>query len=503
MVGSPEEHQSSAVRVCEVARGGGSEGGGGGGSCGFHLTRTKWDPYPWVSGVDAGSAAALAGLRVGDCVLEVNGEDVLGLRVAEIAARVKLDAPLITLLLWNSGADSNCDPESLCCGPMPSSLQRLAACMGSIVAGLECPVCLETIGPPTHQCGNGHLICSRCRLLTERCPVCRLRFSRGRCLLADQVHNALTEAFRLREESAEMWSAKIKQRLFGKKKLPEKRPANFTLKNSLGPPKNKLLARIMRGKSSSVENLSSSSNKNFLSVEALPAANAGMKKSHSNNEISRMESAQPPNRCPSPNFSSSNVDCSSYRSYQGSTESLSQRLYTDFGENTVVNDDGCIYNCPCSGDCRASLRKREVLSHVRDDHDGPLVQYYKPRVLIPLPVILPENSTVMILIDGRIYFLRILKDNSGNMFVWMWMLADKSKSENMRMVLTLKGNDWDGPELSYNCEVFSLASSSWEDIVSTKRGILITSQTVSAHFSEQKVKLEVNLVNKTKIPVLV
>lgn len=38
---------------------------------GLHLSRAPWDPYPWVSGVQAGSSAAIAGLKVGDCVLEV------------------------------------------------------------------------------------------------------------------------------------------------------------------------------------------------------------------------------------------------------------------------------------------------------------------------------------------------------------------------------------------------------------------------------------------------
>lgn len=100
-----EEHQNPALRVCEVLRTTES------GSCGFHLTRTKWDPYPWVSGVDKDSAAHHAGLKVGDCVLEVNGEDVLGLRVGEIATRVRTDSERVTLLLWNSGVDPNCDPE--------------------------------------------------------------------------------------------------------------------------------------------------------------------------------------------------------------------------------------------------------------------------------------------------------------------------------------------------------------------------------------------------------
>lgn len=32
-------------------------------SCGFHLTRSKWDPYPWVGYVEAGSVADHAGLK--------------------------------------------------------------------------------------------------------------------------------------------------------------------------------------------------------------------------------------------------------------------------------------------------------------------------------------------------------------------------------------------------------------------------------------------------------
>lgn len=31
--------------------------------CGFHLTKSKWDPYPWVGYVENNSPADLAGLR--------------------------------------------------------------------------------------------------------------------------------------------------------------------------------------------------------------------------------------------------------------------------------------------------------------------------------------------------------------------------------------------------------------------------------------------------------
>lgn len=32
-------------------------------SCGFHLTKSKWDPYPWIGYVEKNSLADLTGLR--------------------------------------------------------------------------------------------------------------------------------------------------------------------------------------------------------------------------------------------------------------------------------------------------------------------------------------------------------------------------------------------------------------------------------------------------------
>nr|CAD7392275.1 unnamed protein product [Timema cristinae] len=86
------------LRLCEVMR-------GSDGACGFHLSRTQWDPYPWVSGVEGGSAADASGLVAGDCVLEVNGEDVLGQRIGQVADKVRARAGTLSLLLWNPGSD--------------------------------------------------------------------------------------------------------------------------------------------------------------------------------------------------------------------------------------------------------------------------------------------------------------------------------------------------------------------------------------------------------------
>lgn len=77
--------------------------------------------------------------------------------------------------------------QALCCGPMPVSLKRMSSCLAAVLGALECPVCLDTIPPPAHQCFNGHLMCAGCRARAERCPVCRVRLYRGRSLLSDQV----------------------------------------------------------------------------------------------------------------------------------------------------------------------------------------------------------------------------------------------------------------------------------------------------------------------------
>ncbi|XP_052867522.1 uncharacterized protein LOC128273567 [Anopheles cruzii] len=161
------------------------------GCLGLHLSRTPWDPYPWVSGVVEGSCAALAGVRIGDCVLEANGEDLLGLKVIDIAKRVRSrrasrSSPAgVGLLLWNSGFEKN--------NLNPQSLSRFANCLQGIAGLLECPVCLEIIRPPSWQCTHGHLICTACRAKTGKCPICREVLGRSRCIVADKLFHYLVQ----------------------------------------------------------------------------------------------------------------------------------------------------------------------------------------------------------------------------------------------------------------------------------------------------------------------
>ncbi|XP_076262693.1 uncharacterized protein LOC143197810 isoform X2 [Rhynchophorus ferrugineus] len=98
-----ELQTQSTVRVVEFEK--------NGSNCGFHLTRGKWDPYPWVSRVEDNSVSNLAGLKEGDCLLEVNGEDVVGRKICEIAEMIKTKSSQISLLVWNAGVDPYCSPE--------------------------------------------------------------------------------------------------------------------------------------------------------------------------------------------------------------------------------------------------------------------------------------------------------------------------------------------------------------------------------------------------------
>ncbi|CAD6994382.1 unnamed protein product, partial [Ceratitis capitata] len=145
------------------------------GTLGLHLSRAPWDPYPWVSGIQEGSSAEEAGMRVGDTVLEFNGNDVLGQKILEIANRIRAHwqsgATDVTVVIWRNETelDNDCsdggyeDEEQEDNGTIAEeqrkqrvqrshqqhssinqqSLQKFATCLQHIAQLLECPVCLE------------------------------------------------------------------------------------------------------------------------------------------------------------------------------------------------------------------------------------------------------------------------------------------------------------------------------------------------------------------------
>ncbi|XP_017131419.1 uncharacterized protein LOC108148739 [Drosophila elegans] len=255
---------------------------------GFQLTRSKWDPYPWVCDVAAGTPAALCGLKPGDCVLEVNGLDVLGLRVAEIAKMVKSQKDGVTILCWNSECEKDCDINSICCAPMPTSLRRLSLVLESILRLVECPVCGVTISPPAMQCQNGHLLCVDCRIRSERCPVCRDFYTPRRALLAEQIFLTIANAFEMcRSED------KLRQKLFAGITRPvagrqdrTSRIAGQDTWQKRRPvlPTNRFLTKLLEGCAYSMDNLSPANAATLLRTSPLTATPPERTATHARND---------------------------------------------------------------------------------------------------------------------------------------------------------------------------------------------------------------------------
>lgn len=184
-------------------------------------------------------------------IFQVNSEDVLGMRVADVANLVKSKNDHVTLLLWNTNLDQQCE-SNLCCGPMPLNYEKLAATVQTILTAIECPVCFNTIPSPFTQCQNGHLLCLKCRSRSDRCPICRDRYSVVRCLLAEQIYTTLLETFNLQDGP----NGKIREKIFGAKTCKQKQQQSTTATTQkVNSHTQKFLAKIM-GKASSMESLS-------------------------------------------------------------------------------------------------------------------------------------------------------------------------------------------------------------------------------------------------------
>lgn len=185
----------------------------------------------------------------------MNGEDVLGMRIADVANLVKSKNDHVNLLLWNTNLSQQCE-SNLCCGPMPLNYEKLAATVQTILTAIECPVCFNTIPSPFTQCQNGHLLCLKCRARSDRCPICRDRYSVVRCLLAEQIYTTLLETFSLQDGP----QGKIREKIFGAKTCKSHNDRHVTEIVTSTTPKmhshtQKFLAKIM-GKATSMESLS-------------------------------------------------------------------------------------------------------------------------------------------------------------------------------------------------------------------------------------------------------
>ncbi|XP_050744772.1 uncharacterized protein LOC108031113 isoform X2 [Drosophila biarmipes] len=190
---------------------------------------------------------------------------------------VKSQTDCVTILCWNSECEKDCDKNSICCAPMPTSLRRLTLVLESILRLVECPVCGVTISPPAMQCQNGHLLCVDCRIRSERCPVCRDFYTPRRALLAEQIFLTIANAFEMcRSED------KLRQKLFAGITRPvvSGRQSRITggqaredtwRKRRPVLPTNKFLTKLLEGCAYSTDNLSPSNAATLLRTSSTDA----------------------------------------------------------------------------------------------------------------------------------------------------------------------------------------------------------------------------------------
>ncbi|XP_060808211.1 uncharacterized protein LOC106142730 [Amyelois transitella] len=172
---------------------------------GFRLTRTLWDPYPWVREVTPGARADSAGLKTGDCLLQADGRDLLGLPVGQVAGLIRGDGAGrgVSLLVWNCGVDPRDDPELLwsCGGGARGERSRRA--LAGAVRALACCVCAATAARPL-VCARSHLYCEACWSRLEKCALCRETLPAkdspyARNLVAEQVFEAIATEYELKD----------------------------------------------------------------------------------------------------------------------------------------------------------------------------------------------------------------------------------------------------------------------------------------------------------------
>ncbi|KAL7291303.1 hypothetical protein TKK_0014906 [Trichogramma kaykai] len=424
-------------------------------SHGFHLVRSKWDPYPWIGPVEKSSSADVAGLRSGDCLLGVDGRDVLGLEMNDIGHLIgKNDR--VNLSIWRRPGSSNepnlarfSDNEQsqhqqasvLMEGPLPEVAQKLARAVSGIVKALECPVCLESASPPVSQCVHGHLLCYGCRLKTDRCPVCRVRLGRGRCLLADKVHRLLSQELVADRETRSLRDCILgappavtdhcpheindDRRLAKRprvKRLLEKLLLTSSSSRAMEPE-----AELLTGSTESIDGSAASSvDGNMLYGRRWLLRLYDRRKSASTGELDRngvdadLETARS-NKTSFTDLTfksaaSTSLLCVPQMSYWGaSTESMTASRIS----------------CPLSllGRCHQVLDSSNLMEHLEDQHDGPIVHFYKRRVTLPFPCPFQGDAIYALHQKDDILILQTHEDKIwiGNVQVdsrtrWEWML---------------------------------------------------------------------------------
>ncbi|XP_045472554.1 E3 ubiquitin-protein ligase SIAH1-like [Harmonia axyridis] len=70
--------------------------------------------------------------------------------------------------------------------------------MNPVLSEFECPICLEYMMPPIHQCTMGHTFCVSCFDKLAICPTCRSPKGVSRAYALERIHSSVTFPCRYR-----------------------------------------------------------------------------------------------------------------------------------------------------------------------------------------------------------------------------------------------------------------------------------------------------------------
>lgn len=447
-------------------------------------------------------------------LLQVNHQDVLGMRIVDIANIVRLTPDQVSLLLWTCGTVAGCNPESLCCGPMPLSFSKLSAAMSTILAAMECPICFDTIPPPVSQCQNGHLLCETCRRRSERCPVCREKYSPGRSLIAEQIFTSLTDAFNLPNNE------KIRERLFGGKfiRVSDLKYINIQSLAAQRSHTQKFLARLM-GRSSSLENLSTLRKSLGIADEKLLSS-----KSQSQSELFQVNDQPIVVKCGNirkPISAAQSFECLQKVCRHPSSSSLNLTTPTnprESAESSQCSDDRDhsspvdtasspspppplslvvpkLQNLPCVLDdqCAKLMRNADLRRHLNEHHNIPIISFGVQSATIRLPPVEPIDNAFLLFMRQHHQNIWLRLHYDEEMLFCAALLESSHCSDDCILETSITANG-SQKELIDRCYIPSAQNVSWNRLFEERKGIYYTKDSLSSTLGTNNLILKVKVV---------
>lgn len=365
-------------------------------------------------------------------------------------------------------------------GTTPVSLQRLSSCLQSVIQLLECPVCLETIPPPAFQCCNGHVLCGRCRARADRCPVCRVGLGpRGRCLLADKLHSLLTTTLSHYKQKSPENKKQVRNQsvLYLKSRIiadPVRGTAGDQTKSRAGTSNGNPTTQDFFEISSEMTQPKENSSVTTDDVdEKLQSSRALVKPKASSGENNTTRNGHLSVRQVSEQITSSFMEGASPSPLR--TRSLSAGQIPT-GNDSISAKTSCseagelFLHCPFQTKskprcCSILNGSRTLLQHLREIHQGPLVQYFIQPSTSGVTLRLPSSSSKALMsftaYGDVVFFVEVAAGaRPGHLLVWLWLLGDAVQADRYRLRLTLpEGDAHTGP-------VFPLTAS-WSDVVNS------------------------------------